>query len=129
MAIWHRGLKGRTESGARMRPARKKKKRELGSEPTHTKIGEEKRKIEDTFGGNKKVRLYQATFANVFNPEVKKTTKVRILDVVENPSNIDFVRRKIITKGAIIKTELGLAKVTSRPSQDGVVNAILIKKE
>jgi small subunit ribosomal protein S8e len=129
MAIWHRGLKGRTESGARMRPARKKKKRELGSEPTHTKIGEEKRKIEDAFGDNKKVRLYQATFANVFNPEVKKTTKVRILDVVENPSNIDFVRRKIITKGAIIKTELGLAKVTSRPSQDGVVNAILIKKE
>jgi small subunit ribosomal protein S8e len=129
MAIWHRGLEGRTESGARMRPARKKKKRELGSEPTHTKIGEEKRKIEDAFGGNKKVRLYQATFANVFNPEVKKTTKVRILDVVENPSNIDFVRRKIITKGAIIKTELGLAKVTSRPSQDGVVNAILIKKE
>jgi small subunit ribosomal protein S8e len=42
---------------------------------------------------------------------------------------MDFVRRKIITIGAIIKTELGLSKVTSRPSQDGVVNAVLIKKE
>jgi small subunit ribosomal protein S8e len=129
MAIWHRGLEGRTPTGARMRPARKKKKRELGSEPTHTKIGDEKRKVIDAFGGNEKVRLYQATFANVFNPETKKATKVKILDVVENPSNIDFVRRKIITKGAVIKTELGLAKVTSRPSQDGIVNAVLIKKE
>jgi len=42
---------------------------------------------------------------------------------------VDFVRRKIITKGAIIKTELGLAKVTSRPSQDGVVNAVLIEEK
>ncbi|MEM5832609.1 MAG: 30S ribosomal protein S8e, partial [Candidatus Aenigmatarchaeota archaeon] len=39
-----------------------------------------------------------------------------------------YERRKIITKGAIIKTEIGLAKVTSRPSQHGVVNAILIQK-
>ena len=129
MAIWHRGLEGRTPTGARMRPARKKKKRELGSEPTHTKIGTEKRKIIDVFGGNTKIRLYQASFANVFNPETKKTSKVKILDVVENPSNIDFVRRKIITKGAIIKTELGLARVTSRPSQDGVVNAVLVEKK
>ena len=127
MAVWHRGLEGRTPTGARMRPARKKKKRELGSEPTHTKVGGEKRKIIDAFGGNVKVRLYEAAFANVFNPETKKATKVKILDVVENPSNVDFVRRKIITKGAIIKTEVGLAKVTSRPSQDGVVNAVLIK--
>jgi small subunit ribosomal protein S8e len=129
MAVWQRGLEGRTPSGARMRPARKKKKRELGSEPTYTKIGEEKRKIVDAFGGNIKVRLYQAAFANVFDPEKKEAKKVRILDVVENPSNIDFVRRKIVTKGAIIKTEIGLAKVTSRPSQDGVVNAVLIKKQ
>ena len=129
MAIWQRGLEGRTSSGAKMRPARKKKKRELGSEPTHTKIGEEKRKVIDTFGGNIKVRLYQSSFANVLNPETKKATKVKILDVVENPANIDFIRRKIITRGAIIKTELGLARVTSRPSQDGVVNAVLIKQK
>jgi len=129
MAIWHRGLEGRTPTGARMRSARKKKKRELGSEPTHTKIGNEKKKIIDTYGGNTKVRLYQTNFANVLDPETKRANKVKILDVVENPSNIDFVRRKIITKGAVIKTEIGLAKITSRPSQDGVVNAVLIKEE
>jgi small subunit ribosomal protein S8e len=46
---------------------------------------------------------------------------------VENPANPHYVRRNIITKGAVIKTELGNAKVTSRPGQDGVVNAALIE--
>lgn len=129
MAIWQRGLKGRTETGAKIKPARKKKKRELGSAPTRTKLGEEKRKITDSFGGNLKIRLLGAAFANVFDPNTKKTKKVKILDVVENSSNVDFVRRKIITKGAILKTEIGLVKVTSRPGQDGIVNAILIESE
>jgi small subunit ribosomal protein S8e len=31
-----------------------------------------------------------------------------------------------MTKGAIIETEMGKAKVTSRPGQDGVVNAVLL---
>ncbi|MGC8993149.1 MAG: 30S ribosomal protein S8e [Candidatus Aenigmatarchaeota archaeon] len=129
MAVWQRGLRGRTETGARMKPARKKKKRELGSEPTRTKIGEEKRKIVDAYGGNKKIKLTAASFANVLDPKEKKSYKVKILDVVENPSNIDYARRKIITKGAIIKTEIGLAKVTSRPGQDGIVNALLIERK
>jgi small subunit ribosomal protein S8e len=34
----------------------------------------------------------------------------------------------VITKGAIIETEKGLAKVVSRPGQDGVVNAVLIEQ-
>ena len=35
--------------------------------------------------------------------------------------------RGIITKGALIETELGKAIVTSRPGQDGVVNALLVE--
>jgi small subunit ribosomal protein S8e len=34
----------------------------------------------------------------------------------------------VMTRGAIIETEDGMAKVTSRPSRDGMVNAVLIKK-
>jgi len=128
MAIWQRGLTGRSYTGAKLRPARKKKKRELGSEPTHTKIGIEKRKVIKVFGGNRKIRLFSATYANVYDPTSKKFHKVKILDVVKSPDNVDFVRRKIITKGCIIKTEIGNAKVTSRPSQDGVINAVLIKE-
>ena len=127
MAVWH-GEAGRTPTGALLRLIRKKKKRELGNPPTHTKIGKEKRKIIRTKGGGKKQRLFMAEYANVFDPSSKSYKKVKILDVVANPASDDFVRRKIITKGSTIKTEIGEAKVTSRPGQDGTVNAVLVKK-
>jgi small subunit ribosomal protein S8e len=34
----------------------------------------------------------------------------------------------VITKGAILQTPLGQARVTSRPGQHGVVNAVLVQK-
>ncbi len=125
MAIWH-GDAGRKVTGGRIRPHRKKRKRELGREPVLTKIGEEERKKVRTKGGGLKVKVVKALFANVYNPKEKKTKKVKILDVVKNEANPQFTRSKIITKGCIIKTEIGLAKVTSRPGQDGVINARLI---
>ena len=64
--------------------------------------------------------------ANVFDPGTKKSFKVEIKTVLENPADSHFVRRNVITKGAVIDTEKGKAKVTSRPSQDGTVNAVLI---
>lgn len=126
MAIWH-GEKGRKKTGGKIRLARKKRKRELGNPPTFTEIGEEKRYVYRTKGGGEKIKLLSVEFANVFDPKTNQTKKVKILDVVENPANPHFVRRKIITKGAVIKTELGNAKVTSRPGQDGLVNAVLIE--
>ena len=57
----------------------------------------------------------------------KKTHKVKILTVKENSANPNFVQRNIINRGAMIQTEIGLAKVTSRPGQDGAVNAVLVK--
>ena len=39
---------------------------------------------------------------------------------------LHYMRRNILTKGAIIKTELGDARITNRPGQDGVINAILL---
>ncbi|RLF82243.1 30S ribosomal protein S8e, partial [Thermococci archaeon] len=55
--------------------------------------------------------------------------KVKIISVVENPANRQYVRRNIVTKGAIVQTEIGKALVTSRPGQDGIVNAVLLKEE
>ncbi|NOR77955.1 MAG: hypothetical protein GQ523_05955 [Methanophagales archaeon] len=43
-----------------------------------------------------------------------------------NPTNPFFARRNITTKGAVIETEIGDAVVTSRPDQDGIVNARLM---
>ncbi len=127
MAIWH-GEKGRKVTGGKIKLHRKKRKRELGREPTLTKIGEEKRKKIRTKGGGTKIRVISTQFANVFDPETKITKKAKIESVVENPANPQLVRSNIITKGAVIKTEVGLAKVVSRPGQDGVINAILLKK-
>jgi len=55
-----------------------------------------------------------------------KTEKTEITRVVRNGANVDFNRRGVITKGAEVETELGLAKVTSRPGADGIINAVLI---
>ena len=113
------GLKGRH---------RKKRKYELGRPPTETKLSDkdEYRTIR-VRGGNVKVRVQYAAHANVTDPKTGKTQKVRILRVLEVPANRDFARRNIIVKGAIIETELGKARVTSRPGQDGTVNAVLIE--
>ncbi|HIH73087.1 MAG TPA: 30S ribosomal protein S8e [Thermococcaceae archaeon] len=128
MAIWQ-GRSLKKPSGGRIVLARKKRKRELGREPAFTRVVEDKeeRKIIRTYGGNRKVRLVKALYANVF--ENGKGKKVKIISVVENPANRQYIRRNIITKGAIIQTEIGKAIVTSRPGQDGVVNAVLIKEE
>ncbi|NJE84714.1 30S ribosomal protein S8e [Thermococcus sp. CX2] len=128
MAIWQ-GRSLKKPSGGRIILARKKRKRELGREPAFTRVAEkkEKKKIIRTYGGNRKVRLIEALYANVFDGG--KGKKVKILNVVENPANRQYVRRNIITKGAIIETEIGRAIVTSRPGQHGVVNAVLIKEE
>ncbi|MEM0154075.1 MAG: 30S ribosomal protein S8e, partial [Ignisphaera sp.] len=55
-------------------------------------------------------------------------TKARITAVVETPANREYARRGIIVKGTVIQTEIGRARVVSRPSQDGVVNAVLIEE-
>jgi len=128
MAVWH-GEKGKKPTGGEIHLGRKKKKRELGRLPTHIKIGTEKRKIEKTKGGGSKVKVSSAEFVNVLDAESNTVKKVKILDVVEHPDNPHFTRRGIITKGCTIKTELGLVKVTSRPSQCGVVNGIILEKE
>ncbi|MEM5830026.1 MAG: 30S ribosomal protein S8e [Candidatus Aenigmatarchaeota archaeon] len=129
MVKYHDEIKGRTPTGAKFIPHYKvKKKCHLGGYDINPELSEaEKRIIERTKGGNRKVKLKFVTYANVFDG--KSYRKVKILDVVENKAHPLFERKKIITKGAIIKTEIGLAKVTSRPSQHGVVNAILIESK
>ena len=67
-------------------------------------------------------------YANVHDPKTGHTKKVKILAVVKNPADRNLDRMKVITKGTIIETELGTAKVTSRPGQDGTVNAVLIQQ-
>ena len=79
-------------------------------------------------GGNEKIRLLSVNEANISDAS-GKTSKVEILRVIENPANVDYNRRGVITKGTMIATPLGTARVTSRPGQNGIVNAILVVKK
>ncbi|MCD6510881.1 MAG: 30S ribosomal protein S8e [Thermoprotei archaeon] len=128
--VIYQGRDLRKPSGGKIRPHRKRKlKAHLGRPPTETLLDtyEERRRIR-VRGGNYKVRLVKAIYANVTIPERNETRRVRILRVIANPSNQDYSRRGVITRGALILTELGRAVVTSRPGQDGVVNAVLLEE-
>jgi len=127
LAVWHGDLHKRKPTGGRRRPYRKKRKYEMGSFPTETILGETKRKIDRRRGGNLKVRLLSTSQVNVSDPKTGRTETVKILRVLKNPANKDYDRRGVITKGTIIETPLGTARVTSRPGQNGVLNAVLIE--
>ena len=105
----------------------KKRKAAMGRETKNTVIGDKKLKKIRTRGGNEKLRLVAAKYANV--SVEGKNTKCEILGLATNPANKDFTRRKIITKGAVltVKSPEGKelsARVTSRPGQSGVINAV-----
>jgi len=114
--------KGRKVSGGKYIKRRKKKSYEGAGQKKVVKLGKDKRKIKRTTGGNKKTILLKAKFINI--PQKKK---VEIKNVLETPSNRFLARQNVLTKGTIVETEFGKIKITSRPSQEGVVNGILVE--
>ena len=117
----------RKASGGRYVPSRTKKLRELDRLPTHTRLGKRQSKILRVKGALKKVITMMDDHVNLMDPKTKKYSKVKIDQVIDNPANRNFVRRNIITKGTIVKTAKGNAKIVSRPGQEGMLNAVLIK--
>lgn len=125
MGVWHR-RSSRTNTGARIRKFRSKRKHQLGRTPTETLMGEIKRRLIDSRSKNKKMPALRIDFVNVTDPSKNETYRAELLDVEKNEANMDYQRRKVITRGTIIKTSKGRARVTSRPGQHGVLNAVLI---
>lgn len=126
MALWQ-GRSHTRPSGGRFRRHRGKRPFEIGAERQETSIGSTRQKFARTRGGNSKIRLLKTQKVNVTDPKKGKTTQTNIIEVLENRANPHYVRRNIVTKGAIIKTDLGPARVTSRPGQHGVINALLVE--
>ena len=116
----------RKETGGRYIDYRKKKQYELGREPSFTKLGRKRVRVLRVMGANRKLRLLSTDTANLFDPKSKSFKQAKIKTITDNPANRHFVRRNIMTKGSVIDTELGKARITSRPGQDGIVNAVLI---
>lgn len=129
MSVWHGDSHKKKLSGGRKRAHRKKRRFESGSFPAETVVGERKLKIDRGRGGTLKTRSLREKQANISNIETGKTEKTMILRVVRNPASVDYDRRGVITKGTVIETKLGLARVTTRPGQDGLINAVLVQKE
>jgi len=126
--VWHDDLTKRKRTGGRKKAYRKRRKYEAGRFPVETQLGEPERKLEHKKGGGLKVKLVSDQWVNLSDPKTGRTERVRILDVVRNPANVDWDRRGVITRGTIVRTERGLARIVSRPGQNGVLNAILVEE-
>jgi small subunit ribosomal protein S8e len=120
-------LAGRKLTGGRKVAMRGRRKFEIDRYPNEAVVGATEIVARRTRGNNIKVAFKAAEFANVIDKESKKVTKSKILKVTKNPANRDYERRGVVSKGAVIETENGAAVVVSRPGQDGVVNAVLVK--
>lgn len=126
MAQWH-GISRRKPSGGRKVQARGKRSTEISTEKQMALIGEPKRKIYRRTGGNTLVRVLAANKVSINDPKTGKTTLGTIENVVENESDPNYVRRNVLVKGAIIETDKGRVRITSRPGKDGVINGVLVE--
>ena len=121
-------LAKRKLTGGRTKAMRSRRAFEKDGYAAETLLGEGQSYHRRTRGGELKTSLKFADYANVVDASSGKIQRAKITRVLRNPANRDYERRGVITKGALIDTELGNARVTSRPSQHGVVNAILISQ-
>ena len=117
---------GKKTTGARYHKRRKTRKHERIRQPRVSLLGETKKKTIRKLGGENKTVILRENKANVLVDG--KAKKVEIKNVLETPQNRFHARKNLLSKGAIIETSLGKAKITNRPTQEGQVNAILIKE-
>ncbi|MEM3046545.1 MAG: 30S ribosomal protein S8e, partial [Candidatus Bathyarchaeia archaeon] len=96
-----------------------------GGFPAETVLGERSMTKLMGMGGKEKLKLLRERYVNVSHPS-GKTEKLEILRVISNRANVDYNRTGIITRGAVVETPAGNARVTSKPGRDGTVNAVLI---
>jgi small subunit ribosomal protein S8e len=125
---WHDRLTKRKKTGGKKRAFRTHRVYEQGRQPVETLLGETQRKEVKGISRISKIKLVKADYVNVSNPETGTTERQKILDVVSNPAKADYNRRGVITKGTIIRTEKGLAKIVSRPGQDGSLSAVVYEE-
>ena len=114
-------------TGGRRHPLRIRRKYEIDRYPNEPVNGAQITVTRRVRGNNKKTALKTIDFVNlaIGGDKVKKS---KIIKVLENATNNDYKRRGIITKGAILETQEGKCKVVSKPGQNGIVNAILLKE-
>ena len=111
-------------TGGKRRKIRDKKLAHYGGVFAATKVSDtEVRRKTRSRGGSRKNKLKKAAFVNVVTKNGVK--KAKIIGVLES-HNPEYVRQNVITKGAVLNTDIGKVKVTNRVGQDGIVNGIIV---
>ncbi len=121
-------LTKRKSTGGRSRPSRGRRAYERDGYAIEPLVGAIAKRFSRRRGGRMAAGIVLSDIANV-SDSTGRATKSKILRVKKSPANRDYERRGVITKGAVIETEAGEAVVTSRPTDDGVVNAVLTAKK
>ncbi len=116
----------RKYTGAKYHSYRRFRKREMGRDPTETKIGPKKTEIIRAHGGALVQKILSVKYINAYIPKEKKIKKLEIKKFIQNDASIDYQRRGILTRGAIVETDMGKVKITSRPGQIGSLSGVLI---
>ncbi|HLP79424.1 MAG TPA: 30S ribosomal protein S8e [Acidobacteriota bacterium] len=96
--------------------------------PALTKLGESKTRVTRATAGMQKVKLLSVNKISVADPKTKKVKQATIKTVKQNDANINFIIRNIMNKGAVVETDLGLVKITSRPGQNASLSGVLLHK-
>ena len=121
-------LAKRRATGGRTKPLRGRLASERDGYAIEPLVGPTAVRSSRKRGGKTSAGVVFSDSANVSDSS-GKTSKSKILRVKKSPANRDYERRGVITKGAVIETEAGEAVVTSKPTDDGVVNAVLVAKK
>jgi len=95
----------RSATGAKRAHYRKKRKFELGRQPSMTKIGPKRIHPVRTRGGNTKFRALRLDYGNFSWASEAISRKTRIVDVVYNATSNELVRTKTLTKGTIVQID------------------------
>ena len=90
-------------------------------------IGEPSRKNYRKRAGSQTVRVLYDSTVNVADKKTGKVIQATLQSVSENSADPNFVRRNIMTKGAVVETDKGLVRITSRPGSHGVINGVLLE--
>ncbi|HJS65127.1 MAG TPA: 30S ribosomal protein S8e [Nitrososphaeraceae archaeon] len=121
-------LSGRKYTGGRLNASRTRKKYEIDRYPNEPVVGPETTITRRVRGNNQKTAIKSIDFINVNDKENKKTVKTKIIRALKNSANKDYERRGVLSKGAVVETELGSVRIVSRPGQNGTMNGILVKE-
>merc|ERR1719231_263928 len=95
----------RRSTGGRQVAIHQKRKYDIARPPALTRIGEKKISLVRGRGGNMKRRGLKLDAGNFSWASESVTKKSRVVDVVYNATNNEYVRMKVLTKGAIVQID------------------------